>query len=346
MRIEQETWKRNYASHSTRFLLELYNMGSILPDGLALLENELMQRGLKQPFNLDRSLKLRDSEVSILQELYFGPNIPGFCSSIDCEAPKEIVDEFHISTSAKKIKCDNKVNIQCPNSPTQIGKLEKDIRSLKPCGTDGLIRRIFYAAGVILDAVKKWWMEPADPEIFFKNTISEFEEKLKAGTASDNSYVCLIYLNPVFALFKSNFSIFYKDKKAALFLFTFFYSATILSIILNKRDKFFISKAIEPVFDFFYSYYGSDSKKIIDMHYAFYVDALRNNENIVDIFSGIMNCLKNNSNDISVQLDVITEVNSIFIEFVPMISYELKKWCNRKDFEIGMGEDHSSTLWG
>lgn len=68
MRTEQETWKRNYASHSTRFLLEINN-DNLLPEAKRILECELVERGLKPPFKLDRSLPLRDSEVKVLESM-------------------------------------------------------------------------------------------------------------------------------------------------------------------------------------------------------------------------------------------------------------------------------------
>lgn len=193
---------------------------------------------------------------------------------------------------------------------------------------------------VIIGAAKILWNDRkkfADPETYFKSIISKFEENIHTKPAYDNSYVCLIYFAPLFALFKSDSSIFYHNKKAILLLFSFLYPATYFSQAINQRDRKLISAAIEPVFEFFTSFYGIDAKKFINLQFVVYADALSNQENIVEIFTGVMDEMLNADHSIFKQLEIITETNAMFVEFVPMISEELKEWCKRKDFAIRMG---------
>lgn len=111
MSTESKKLEQNYSTHSTRFLLELRKYARHKGEALELLEAELLNRGLNPPFEPDRSQPMRPSEIAILKSIIFGPDLPGFGYSINCEIPSEIADQMHISTSNNEFNECTKVNI-------------------------------------------------------------------------------------------------------------------------------------------------------------------------------------------------------------------------------------------
>lgn len=123
MSSESKIWAQNYSTHSTRFLLEMHKYGCQKGEALDILETELLNRGLKHPFEPDRTLPLRPSEITLLQGIIFGPHLHGFKYSINCEIPSEIMDDFHISTSNAHFDSKTKVSIYTiPANVTEINQ--------------------------------------------------------------------------------------------------------------------------------------------------------------------------------------------------------------------------------